>query len=144
MCRHKVILLALLVWSLSSAAPARAGTELNYWHSYIHQPDGVAHFSFHIANYKRGLFFGSCGPSTRSLQWGYDVDLAGPGPRYTADQITLRVDGKPISVASGTIAIDSSLQHATIELQVTQSGTNQLGVSTNFPGNGTHRIQKPK
>ena len=144
MCRHKVLSLALLAWSLSSATSARAGTELNYWHSYIHQPDGVAHFSFHIANYKRGLFFGSCGPSTRSLQWGYDVDLAGPGPRYSAYQIMLRVDGKPISIASGTIAIDSNQLHATIQLQVTQPGTNQPGASANFPGNGTHPIRMLK
>jgi hypothetical protein len=144
MRRRKALSLVLLAWSLSSAAPARAGTELNFWHFYIHQPDGVAHFSFHIASYKRGLFFGSCGPSTRSLQWGYDVDLAGPGPRYSADQITVREDGKPLSVASGTIAIGSSQQHATIQLQITQAGTIQPGSSTSFPGNGTHRIQKIK
>jgi hypothetical protein len=142
MPRCKPVPLVLLAWVFCSALPARAGTELDFWHSYVHQADGATHFSFHIANYKRGLFFGSCGPSTRSLQWGYDVDLAGPGPRYTADQITLRVDGKPVSIASGTIAVDLNQQQATIQLQITQSGTNQPVTSTNFPGNGTHRISK--
>jgi hypothetical protein len=144
MRRHIVLSLVLIACFLSLAPQASAGTELNFWHSYVHHPSGVTHFSFHIANYKRGLFFGSCGPSTRSLQWGYDVDLAGPGPRYTPDQIALRVDGKTVSVVSGTIGIDTRQEQATIQLQIAQPGTNQLVTSTIFPGNGTHRIRKAR
>jgi hypothetical protein len=144
MAIRKLLSLALVACFLSSAASARAGTELNFWHSYVHQPSGVTHFSFHIANYKRGLFFGSCGPSTRSLQWGYDVDLAGSGPLYTSDEIKLELDGKRIPVASGTISIDPNQQQATIQLQITQPGTNQPVNPANFKGNGTHRIQRIK
>ena len=144
MRRRKVISLVLLSGSLVLAPPARAGTELNFWHSYVHQPDGVTHFSFHIANYKRGLFFGSCGPSTRSLQWSYDVDLAGAGPLYNRDQIKLSVDGKQLEVSLGTISIDSNQQHATIQLQITQPSTHQPATSTNFAGNGTHQIRMLK
>ena len=144
MKRKITLCLALFAFWLGSAAPVRAGTELNFWHSYLHQPDSVIHFSFHIANYKRGLFLGSCGPSTRSLQWGFDVDLAGPGPGYSRDQICIRADGKPVEVASGTVSITPNQQQATIALQLVQPGTNKPGTPINFPGNGTHRIQKIK
>ena len=127
---------------LFSGAKVSAGTELDFWHSYTHQPSGSIHFSFHIANYKRGLFFGSCGPSTRSLQWGFDLDLAGPGPVYSKDQITLTRDGKPVTIASGSINVDAKQDHATIRLQTCAAGTNQPAIPADFPGNGTHRIKK--
>lgn len=144
MARRKMQRYVLGVWLLSAATNAQAGTELDFWHSYTHQPSGVTHFSFHIANYKRGLFFGSCGPSTRSLQWEYDVDLAGAGPVYKGEQITLRQEGKQVPVASGTISVDAQQQHATIDLRTTQPGTNSPAGATNFLGNGTHRIRKLK
>ncbi len=117
---------------------ARGETKLDFWHSYI-QPNGVLHYSFQIASYKRGIFFGSCGPSTRSLQWEYDIDLAGKGPVYQKEQIVITSEGKPIEVLSGTITVDPKLNDATINLRVKVSGT---GLS--FPANGLHRIRKPK
>src|ERR1035438_1899968 len=88
-------LLAFLVLGTSClTSSANAGTILDFWHSYTHQPSGVTHYSFHIANYKRGLFFGSCGPSAKSLQWEYDMDLTGCGPIYHKEQIAFTVEGK--------------------------------------------------
>jgi hypothetical protein len=132
----------LLLCFLGAAATAQAGTELDFWHSYTHQPSGAVHFSFHIANYKRGLFFGSCGPSTRSLQWEYDMDLAGPGPRYTSEQITVTREGKRVVVAAGTISVDPKQRHATIDLR-TAPGNSQTA-AVDFVGNGTHRIHRLK
>ncbi len=130
----RVVLLTLVVL----ASEAQAGTELSFWHSYT-PPAGEIHFSFHIANYKRGLFFGSCGPSTRSLQWAYDVCLVGKGPVYRKEQITITSDSRSVAVADGTITIDSKQQRATIDLRA----GNQDG-PTNFVGNGTWRIRKAK
>jgi len=144
MARAGLVSWILIAWLLSSAVRARAGTELDFWHSYVHQPSGVVHFAFHIASYKRGLFFGSCGPSTRSMQWEYDVDLAGAGPVYARDQITLKRDGQPVAVAAGTIKLDAERQHATLDLQTAQPATNQPAVPVSFPGNGTHRIRKTR
>jgi hypothetical protein len=122
-----------------SAAEAYAETKLDFWHSYTHQPDGVIHYSFHIANYKRGLFFGSCGPSTRSLQWGYDVDLAGGGPTYATNQVAVSLDGKKVEVVSGTIRIDLKQREASIDLRVKVDGA-----VINFLGNGIHHVGKAK
>jgi hypothetical protein len=132
--------LALLTGILILSTAAQAGTELDFWHSYNHQPGGIKHYSFHLANYKRGIFFGSCGVSTRSLQWAYEVDLAGTGPYYTADQVTLTMEGRKVLVASGTIVLDDRHQQATINLKVLRQGTNQTAVATDFLGNGAHTI----
>jgi hypothetical protein len=129
----------VLAGLLCATAKADAGTQLDFWHSYTHQPSGVRHYSFHIANYRRGLFFGSCGPSTRSLQWEYDVDLAGTGPVYEKDRITITAEGKGIELMSGRIEINSKQERATIELRV-----NNQGSGTNFIGNGVHYIKKLK
>src|SRR6516162_9829291 len=94
---------ALFFWTAST----RAETKLDFWHSYKHQPSGVIHYSFQIANYKRGLFFGSCGPCTRSLQWEYDIDLAGAGPIYQKDQIKITSETKNVDVISGSVRVDS-------------------------------------
>jgi hypothetical protein len=127
------------VYALLSLMSASAATELDFWHNYIHQPSGTIHYSFHIASYKRGLFFGSCGPSTKSLQWSYDVDLAGSGPRYDMNQISLTTDGKPFAVRSGTITIGANQEKATIDLQVVRNGS-----PAPFVGNGVYRIKKLK
>ena len=134
----------LLYWFLSiasiwSAQCARGETKLDFWHSYIHQPSRVIHYSFQIARYKRGLFFGSCGPSTRSLQWEYDIDLSGPGPVYQAGQIAITSDLKKVDIASGSISIDAAHEHATVNLRL-KSGAGVV----EFPGNGTHPIKKTK
>jgi hypothetical protein len=130
---------ALLLTSLCAPAEAHAGTALDFWHSYVHAPDAVRHSSFRLTNYKRGLFFGSCGPSTKSLQWAYDIDLAGPGPAYEKDLIKITEDGKGIELLSGSIAIDLKREQATINLCV-----KVLGAPKDFKGNGLHRIKKLK
>jgi len=116
---------------------ANAETKLDFWHSYLHQPSGIVHYSFHIANYKRGLFFGSCGPSTRSLQWEYNVDLAGTGPTYGRDRISITSEGKPVDIVSGTVVIDREQKTAAVTLQV------NFGNSTNsFKANGVYPLKK--
>jgi len=139
--REKVRLVQIAIGAclLSTPLGAPAATELDFWHSYTHQPSGITHYSFHIANYKRGLFFGSCGPSTRSLLWSYDVDLAGTGPSYRTNQIALTIDGKSFPVLSGTIAIDLKQEKVIIDLQVERNGS-----AAPFVANGVHRINKSK
>jgi len=117
---------------------AQAETKLDFWHSYK-PPGGPIHYSFRIASYKRGIFFGSCGPSTRSLQWQYDIDLAGPGPIYQKEQVNITSEGKPIDVAAGTISVDPRQREISIRLQV----QGKAG-ATDFLGNGSHAIHKVK
>jgi hypothetical protein len=118
---------------------AHGEVKLDFWHSYTHQPSGIIHYSFQIASYKRGLFFGSCGPSTRSLQWEYDIDLAGPGPVYQKDQITITSEGKRIEVVAGAVTVNPKQHETTFRLQIYLA----KGVG-DFPGNGTHQVQKLK
>jgi hypothetical protein len=134
----RVNLAACCLLSLATL-PARAETKLDFWHSYVHQPSGVVHYSFQIASYKRGIFFGSCGPSTRALQWEFDIDLAGTGPVYNKDQINVTSEGQKVEVVAGNIALDSTQREATISLRVKASGT-----EIEFAGNGKHRIIKLK
>ena len=137
--RIQLIRWACVFAATSSVQLAYGETKLDFWHSYTHQPSGVIHYSFHIANYKRGLFFGSCGPSTRSLQWDYDIDLAGNGPTYEKEKMTITSEGKKVDVVSGTITIDPDQREARIDLRV------RIGTQTNdFRGNGTHRVVKLK
>lgn len=129
----------LVVFTVASFEWAvHAETNLDFWHSYI-QPNGVVHYSFQIACYKRGLFFGSCGPSTRSLQWEYDIDLAGKGPVYQKEQIAITSEGKQVEVLSGTITVSPKAGEATINLKVKLSGA-----ELEFIGNGIHAIKKLK
>ena len=124
---------------LLAAIPAMAGTLLDFWHSYTHQPSGVVHYSFHLASYKLGLFFGSCGIGTKSLQWNFDFDLAGTGPVYEKDHVKLSADdGSSLKVVSGQVTIDRKLQ-ATIALVVEEAGSQKQ-----FIGNGKYRIHKLK
>lgn len=129
----------VVIGAFCSFQALHAETKLDFWHSYIHQPGGVVHYSFQIASYKRGLFFGSCGPSTRSLQWEYDIDLAGPGPVYQTTQISITSDLKKVQVDSGSISVDAARDRATIRLRVkSAAGTSE------FIANGTHLIKKIK
>jgi hypothetical protein len=66
-----------------------AGTTLDFWHSYVRAQTQETHFGFHLSQYKRGLFWGSCGPSTKSLQWSFTFDLAGDGPIYATGQFSV-------------------------------------------------------
>src|SRR5580704_11374280 len=60
-----------------------------------------------LQHFKQGLFFGSCGPATKSLQWEYSFTLSGEGSVYEAKDIGLK-DGslKPVEVTSGKITLD--------------------------------------
>jgi len=120
-----------------ASASVHAATKLDFWHSYGHQP---THFAFHLASYKRGLFFGPCGPSTMSLNWSFDFDLAGDGPTYDHGHLKLTNDeAAEIKVVSGEITIDSKRENAEISLFVNKDGS-----TTAFIGNGKYRIKKLK
>ncbi len=130
------ILAALLLMGRS----AGAGTTLDFWHSYRHAKTAQTHYGFHLADYKRGLFWGSCGPSTKSLRWSFNFDLAGDGPIYQAEQITISDDdAKALKVVSGQVVTDLKRGTASIAIQVEQSGT-----TNKFVGNGEYRIKKAK
>jgi len=107
-------------------------------HSYVHNPSGQLHVVFHLANYKKGLFFGSCGPSTRSLQWEYHIEITGKGPEYRMPDIELK-DGnfQTVHLQAGSILLDPAKHTATISLTVKQdSGAKE------FVGNGTFKIKR--
>ena len=59
-------------------------------HSYVHRPSGQTHWVFHLASYKRGLFFGSCGLASRSLQWEYYIEAKGAGPNYASSDLEVK------------------------------------------------------
>ncbi len=115
-----------------------AGTVLNFWHVYTPPLTGEPHYGFHLTDYKRGLFFGSCGISTRSLRWTYQFDLAGKREIYTPAQITLTTEvAMPVKIVSGRISVDAKQAKAEIALQIEQGG-----VTNAFVGNGTYSIIK--
>src|SRR6185369_5188827 len=100
---------ALCVGLTLLAFSVHAGTELRLWHTYT-PPSGESHHAFVLANYKRGIFIGSCGPSTRSLRWSYSIDMKGAGPRFTAEQIEIKdeaaLEKAPVPAAAGEIVVD--------------------------------------
>jgi len=91
-----------------------------------------------LRNYKRGLFFGSCGISTHSLQWEYTFHLNGDGPEFAAKNIVLQ-DGnlKEIPVRAGSISVDSAKRM--IDINIRWQGTNVS--ETPFPHNGRYRFK---
>ncbi|HSU54717.1 MAG TPA: hypothetical protein VLT36_11715 [Candidatus Dormibacteraeota bacterium] len=100
----KVPVTAFLVLFATSVL---AGTTLDFWHSYVHAQTHETNYSFHLSDYKRGLFWGSCGPSTKSLQWSFTFDLSGDGPVYTNRQVSISDDnGKPLNIVSGKVITD--------------------------------------
>src|SRR5437868_4001641 len=105
-----------------------AGTTLDFWHSYVHGQTRERHYSFHLAQCKRGLFWGSCGPSTKSLQWSFTFDLAGDGPEYDAKKISISDDnGELLRVVSGQITTTTRESVAKIDIQIeSQSRTNKF------------------
>jgi hypothetical protein len=134
--KSKLWLLALILPAfLASGCDDATGIT---WHSYIHQPSGQIHFSLHLASYKRGLFFGSCGPSTRSLQWEYYIELKGDLPTYTKETIELK-DGEyhPMPVDSGSILFDRGKRTMKIDIAVIQNSKVQQ-----FTHNGVYSMQK--
>jgi hypothetical protein len=118
------------------AGTAEAGVQLTS-HSYVHSPSGQIHIVFHLASYKRGLFFGSCGPSTRSLQWEYYLEMKGTGPNYAKEEIEVK-DGEYHSLAleAGTVTVDNKAHTARISLTIKQDSGGKA-----FVGNGDHRIR---
>lgn len=137
----KKLILALILLNIVTVAVA--GIEMRLWHSYTHQPSGDIHFSFSVASYRRGLFWGSCGPSTYSLRWMYWLDLAGAGPIYGPAAIKLRNDMDlglgAQSPVSGEIRLDAKRRRVEIQIQVQEKG-----VARDFEGNGSYAInEKP-
>ena len=116
---------------------SRGAVELTS-HSYLHNPSGQVHVVFHLANYKKGLFFGSCGPSTRSLRWEYHLELTGKGPDYSISDIELK-DGnlQTVQLQAGSIRLDAGKHTATISLLVKQDSGGK-----EFVGNGTFKIKR--
>ncbi len=133
--RRPAYLLLLTAAILSGCSVGRS-TELTY-HSYVHNPSGRIHYVLHLADYERGLFFGSCGPSTRSLQWEYTIELAGPGPSYGRNEIEV-TDGnlRRLPVASGGVTLDPAKRTAAINLVVSGPETGA------FRGNGTFLLRQ--
>jgi len=127
-------LLAVVALSVLPAA-AQGGVQLTS-HSYIHNPSGQTHVVFHLVSYKRGLFFGSCGPSTRSLQWEYYIEMKGKGPTYAEEDIEVK-DGeyRLIPIESGSITIDTKTHQAQICLTVRQNSGAKA-----FVGNGDYKM----
>ena len=122
------------------AANIFAGTTLDFWHSYVHAQTGQTHHGFHLAKYKRGLFWGSCGPSTKSLQWSFNFDLAGGGPIYSSEQLSVSDDdGKQVHVISGQITTDLKRSTAKIAIVIESAG-----ITNKFIGNGEYRIHEAK
>ena len=117
-----------------------AGTTLDFWHSYVHAQTQERHYGFHLAQCKRGLFWGSCGPNTKSLQWSFTFDLAGDGPVYDAKRISISDDnGKALHVVSGQVTTTGHGSVAKINIQIeSESRTNK------FIGNGDYQIHKLK
>ncbi len=128
------VLAALALCALLIAGCDSTGVS---WHSYVH-PSGQIHYSLHLASYRRGIFFGSCGPSTYSLQWEYRIDLQGAGPGYTRDAITLQDgDFHRLMVDSGAIVLDLDRKSAKIDLAVLQDSK-----ARPFPHNGIFTMSK--
>src|SRR5437879_3336376 len=96
---------------------ADAATVLDFWHTYTPSQTAVKHYSFHLGNYRRGIFFGSCGLSTKSQQWAFSVDLAGEGPAYGKEQTTISDNNaRPLKIVAGQIRINPSQNTAQIDL----------------------------
>jgi hypothetical protein len=122
------------------ATSVGAATTLDFWHSYVHAQTHDTHFGFHLSDYKRGVFWGSCGPSTKSLQWAFTFDLAGEGPVYTSREVSVSDDnGKSLNIVSGQVITDVKRLVTKIEIEVESAGR-----TNKFMGNGEYRIHKLK
>src|SRR6266404_2642463 len=90
-----------------------------------------------LKEYKRGLFFGSCGPSTKSVQWEYSFTLSGQGSAYTPKDIALK-DGSlnPVEVTGGKISLDEKRKAVKIDIKIKKDG-----VVLDFPYNGHYKLR---
>jgi len=131
----RAVLSLLLIFSLAEVASA--GTEVSLWHSYTNQPSGQIRFAFDLRNPKRGVFFGSCGPSTRSLQWEYGFELKGKTSEYAKDDIELKdANFHLVPVDSGKILVDEKKSTVQITIKISTNG-----VAQDFIGNGTYKLE---
>jgi len=131
----RAVLSLLLIFSLAEVASA--GTEVSLWHSYTNQPSGQIHFAFDLKNLKRGVFFGSCGPSTRSLQWEYGFELKGKAPQYAKENIELKdANFHLVPLDSGKILVDEKTSTVQITIKVSTNG-----IAQDFIGNGTYKVR---
>jgi hypothetical protein len=90
-----------------------------------------------LKEYKRGLFFGSCGPSTKSLQWEYSFTLAGQGLVYEARNIGLKDRSlKPVEVTNGKITVNEKRKTVRIDIRIRKNGA-----ETDFPYNGQYKLK---
>ena len=133
--KFRTHLLALTLFALLVSGCADSAGII--WHSYVH-PSGETRYDLHLASYKRGLFFGSCGPSTYSLKWEYRIELKGFGPSYTKETIELQDGGlHRIHVDSGSILVDEGRKSAKIDITVVRDSKAQP-----FPHNGIYKMRK--
>jgi len=131
----RAVLSLLLIFSLAEVASA--GTEVSLWHSYTNQPSGQIRFAFGLRNLKRGVFFGSCGPSTRSLLWEYGFELKGKTSEYAKDDIELKdANFHLVPVDSGKILVDEKKSTVQITIKISTNGVTQ-----DFIGNGTYKLE---
>jgi len=131
----RAVLSLLLIFSLAEVASA--GTEVSLWHSYTNQPSGQIRFAFDLRNLKRGVFFGSCGPSARSLQWEYGFELNGKTSEYAKDDIELKdANFHLVPVDSGKILVDEKKSTVQITIKISTNG-----VAQDFIGNGTYKLE---
>jgi len=119
-----LVLAAVLAGTRSSPA----GTEARVFR-------GAHEREISIRSFRRGVFFGSCGPATKSLLWEYSFTLRGDGPVYRPPAIEIR-DGalQPVTVRAGSIA----LTERTIRIDLAIAGKER---TVPFPYNGDYRIR---
>ena len=118
---------ALLLSALAAAGPSPAATRVR-----VFRGDHEREIS--LQSYRRGIFFGSCGPATKSLRWEFSFTLRGDGPVYRAPAIEMK-DGslRTIAVRSGSIVLtEESMQ---IDLAIEREGR-----TIPFPYNGQYRV----
>ena len=123
---------AFAVLAIVTSSELQTGSEAKLF-------EGAKRRTVELKNYKRGLFFGSCGPSTRSMQWEYTFTLSGDGPVFKGGDITLK-DGnlKQIPVSGGTIALDSKQHSVEIHLKINNGDDHEVS----FPYNGGYKLKK--
>lgn len=122
---------ALAIFAMMASWELQAGSEARL-------SEGTKRRTLELRNYKRGLFFGSCGPSTYSMQWEYTFTLTGDGPVFKREDITLK-DGSlnEVRVSGGSVALDTKHHSINIDLKVT-AGAAEIS----FPQNGRYKLKK--
>ena len=97
-CRAALVL--ALLGAMSHPSPA--GTRARIYR-------GAHEREISLESFRRGIFFGSCGPATKSLRWEFSFTLHGDGPVFRAPAIEMK-DGalRPVAVRAGTIELSES------------------------------------